>query len=86
MQLSATTQQPPSTLHSDLRTISEAAASLRVSEKTIRRAIKDGRLAACKVGHQFRLRAEDVARFLTPAAPSTPDDFDDFISAKTTTK
>ncbi len=47
-----------------LLTIPEAAELLHVSIKTIRRWIESGDLAAAKLGMQWRIRPQDVARFV----------------------
>jgi excisionase family DNA binding protein len=47
-----------------LLTISQAAALLQVSEKTIRRRIAEGGLVAHRVGAQWRLAPRDVADYL----------------------
>jgi excisionase family DNA binding protein len=47
-----------------LLTIPEAAELLRVSIKTIRRWIEGGELVAAKLGAQWRLRPQDLDRFV----------------------
>jgi excisionase family DNA binding protein len=47
-----------------LATISEVAAYLRVSTKTVRRAIRDGKLPAYKAGDQYRIDWRDVGAYL----------------------
>ena len=47
-----------------LLTISDVASYLQVSDRTIRRWIGKGRLAAMKVGGQWRLHQKDVDRFV----------------------
>ncbi len=42
----------------------EVAATLRVSTMTIYRAIKAGRLTAYKFGKDWRIRKDDLERFL----------------------
>lgn len=54
------TQQP----YESLITISESAALLRVSEKTVRRWIKAGDLPAAKLGAQWRIRSRDLQDFI----------------------
>ena len=44
----------------ELLTPPEVAAILRVSVPTVRRMVKDGRLASVRVGSQLRFRPEDV--------------------------
>ncbi len=43
----------------------EAAAALRISERTIRRAIQRGDLAATKQGRAFRIAPESLAAYQT---------------------
>lgn len=45
-------------------TVTEVADLLRVSSMTIYRLIKDGELAAVRVGKSYRLREDDVDAFL----------------------
>ena len=45
-------------------TVQEVAASLRVSKMTVYRLIKQGELPAVRVGRGYRIREEDVRRFL----------------------
>lgn len=47
-----------------LLTIPEAAEFLRVSTKTIRRWITAGTLAAARLGQQWRIRPQDLNRFV----------------------
>jgi excisionase family DNA binding protein len=47
-----------------LLTVSEVAASMRVSNMTVYRLIKSGDLAAVRIGHNFRIREADVERYL----------------------
>lgn len=42
----------------------EVAAMLRISTMTVYRAIKAGRLTAYKFGKDWRIRKEDLERFL----------------------
>jgi excisionase family DNA binding protein len=54
---------PPAAL-----TVAEAAKRMRVSEKTIRRAISDGRLPAHRIGRAVRIDAAEVAKLtMNPA-------------------
>ncbi len=46
-------------------TIRECAASLRVSERTIRRAIVSGQLGVVRIGTCVRVRRESLAEFLS---------------------
>ena len=47
-----------------LLTISQAAALLQVSEKTVRRRIAEGGLVAHRIGARWRLAPRDVADYL----------------------
>jgi excisionase family DNA binding protein len=56
----------------DLLTVAEAAALLRVSQVTLRRWIKQGRLASCRVGPRaVRIRRRDVEGAIEPALQET---------------
>jgi excisionase family DNA binding protein len=48
-----------------LLTVSEVAASMRVSNMTVYRLIKSGELPAVRIGHNFRIRETDVERYLS---------------------
>lgn len=45
-------------------TVAEVAQALRVSNMTVYRLIKAGQLPAVRVGKSYRLREEDVDRYL----------------------
>lgn len=47
-----------------LLTVSEVAATMRVSNMTVYRLIKGGELPAVRVGKNYRIRDSDVERFL----------------------
>ena len=49
---------------SSFLTVGEVAKTLRVSNMTVYRLINSGELAAVRVGRSFRLREEDVDRYL----------------------
>ncbi len=55
-------------MQSDARTrfltAAEVAAQLRVSTMTVYRLIKAGQLAAVRVGKSYRVREDDVDRYL----------------------
>jgi excisionase family DNA binding protein len=55
-----------------LLTVAEAAARLRVSERTVRRAVTDGRLPHVRVGNRTRIAEDDLAAWATPPNKSTP--------------
>ncbi|ADU51839.1 DNA binding domain protein, excisionase family [Thermaerobacter marianensis DSM 12885] len=48
----------------EVMTVSEAAAYLRVDERTVRRLLREGRLPGRKVGRQWRLHKVALDRFL----------------------
>ena len=48
-----------------LLTVSEVAATMRVSNMTVYRLIKGGDLAAVRVGKNYRIRETDVQRYLS---------------------
>ncbi|MDQ2725669.1 MAG: helix-turn-helix domain-containing protein [Actinomycetota bacterium] len=45
-------------------TVSEVADQLRVSNMTVYRLVQSGQLPAVRVGRSYRIRAEDVDRYL----------------------
>ncbi len=45
-------------------TVAEVAAQLRVSNMTVYRLVQAGQLPAVRVGRSYRLREEDVDRYL----------------------
>ena len=57
-----------------LLTVSEVAASMRVSNMTVYRLIKAGHLAAIRVGKNYRIRHRDVERYLADRAVRTEED------------
>ncbi|MDR2590357.1 MAG: helix-turn-helix domain-containing protein [Oscillospiraceae bacterium] len=49
----------------DILTITQTAEYLRVSDKTVRRLIKDEKLTASKVGERvWRVRESDILKYL----------------------
>ena len=48
-----------------LLTVNEVADLLRVSRMTVYRMIKDGEMAAVRVGRSYRLREDDVDTYLS---------------------
>ena len=56
--------QPLDSSHTRFMTVSEVAAVLRVSNMTVYRLINAGELPAVRIGRSFRLRAEDLDRYL----------------------
>ena len=59
-----TRQSTPLPAPERLMTIPDAAEFLRVSTKTIRRWISIGDLPAAKLGLQWRIRPQDLQRFV----------------------
>lgn len=45
-------------------TVSEVASQLRVSNMTVYRLVQSGQLPAVRVGRSYRIRADDVDRYL----------------------
>ena len=45
-------------------TVAEVASQLRVSSMTVYRLVQSGQLPAVRVGRSYRIRADDVDRFL----------------------
>ena len=45
-------------------TVAEVAAQLRVSNMTVYRLIKAGELGAVRVGKSYRIREDDIDRYL----------------------
>ena len=50
---------------SQFMTVGEVASVLRVSSMTVYRLINAGELPAVRIGRSFRLRAEDLDRYLS---------------------
>jgi excisionase family DNA binding protein len=48
-----------------LLTVNEVADLLRVSRMTVYRLIKEGQVAALRVGRSYRLREDDVDHYLS---------------------
>lgn len=49
----------------DLLTLSEAAQKLKLSEKTVRKFISEGKLEASKLGRIWRISPKDIDTFLS---------------------
>lgn len=60
----------------ELYTIEEVADFLRVSTRTIRRYIKEGKLKGFKVGQAWRFPDEEVARYIQELQKSTSVNID----------
>lgn len=57
----------------DFLTTGEVAARLKANAETVRRLIRTGRLAAIKLGNNYRIPAEEYRRFATPEpTPKAP--------------
>ena len=54
----------------ELMTCAEAAAYLRLHERTIGRLLKQGALPGVKVGRQWRLRRADLDAYLAGGRPA----------------
>ena len=54
----------PNESRSRFVTVSEVAALLRVSNMTVYRLVQAGQLPAVRVGRSYRIREEDVDRYL----------------------
>jgi excisionase family DNA binding protein len=50
--------------HNRFMTVSEVAASLRVSTMTVYRLINGGDLPAARIGRSFRIRTEDLETYV----------------------
>ena len=55
---------PASSVMGRFMTVAEVARQLRVSNMTVYRLIKSGDMPALRVGRSFRLREEDVRKYL----------------------
>ena len=54
-------------------TIFEAAALFSVSDRTVKNHIKSGKIAACKIGAQWRISAAEIERLKIPTrGPEAP--------------
>ncbi|MDP9370239.1 MAG: helix-turn-helix domain-containing protein, partial [Chloroflexota bacterium] len=60
-------------LDGDLLTMAEAAEALKVSQVTVARWLKQGRLPSYRLGPRaVRIRRADLASALSPATPGVP--------------
>jgi excisionase family DNA binding protein len=55
---------PTSEPRSEFVTVAEVAAQLRVSSMTVYRLVQAGQLPAVRVGRSYRIREDDVDRYL----------------------
>ena len=58
----------------DVLTVAEAAARLRVSPKSIYKAVKNGQLPVVRVGRTIRIPVHALERMLERSAPADRDD------------
>ena len=49
----------------DMLTVADAAAELRLCDKTVLRRIKDGALRAHRLGRSYRIAREDLVTFVS---------------------
>jgi excisionase family DNA binding protein len=54
----------PNEARSRFVTVGEVAAALRVSNMTVYRLVQSGQLPAVRVGRSYRIREDDVDRYL----------------------
>jgi excisionase family DNA binding protein len=54
----------PNESRSRFVTVGEVAAALRVSTMTVYRLVQSGQLPAVRIGRSYRIREEDVDRYL----------------------
>ncbi len=54
----------PEQARSPFVTVNEVASQLRVSSMTVYRLVQSGQLPAVRVGRSYRIRADDLDRFL----------------------
>jgi excisionase family DNA binding protein len=65
--------QPQAFVTGGLLTVSEVAATMRVSNMTVYRLIKSGDLPALRVGKNYRIREADVAKYLSERSVQVED-------------
>ena len=65
---------PGRDLEDPLLTVGEVAQLMRVSNMTVYRLIKSGQLAAIRVGKNYRIRRNDVSRYLDERAVHFEDE------------
>ncbi|MBE3562246.1 MAG: helix-turn-helix domain-containing protein [Hydrogenibacillus schlegelii] len=66
----------------DVLTPEEAAKRLRVSVRTVYRQLKDGRLPGVKVGGQWRIRREELERYLAGEVDDEPLSAEDWAAIR----
>jgi excisionase family DNA binding protein len=57
-----------------LLTVPEVAALLRLSPRSVRRLIADGRLPVVRLGHAIRIRPQDVEALVASSGQERPRD------------
>ncbi len=60
-------------MNSDIMTIKEVAAYLKLNEKTTYRLTSDGKIPAFKVGGSWRFRRSEIDRWIKEQEQSTQD-------------
>ncbi|MCK5398355.1 MAG: helix-turn-helix domain-containing protein [Thermoplasmata archaeon] len=60
-------------MNSDIMTIKEVAAYLKLNEKTTYRLTSDGKIPAFKVGGSWRFRRAEIDRWIKEQEQSTQD-------------
>lgn len=67
-----THDRTPNTAKSDLMTFADAAFALNVSQRTIRRLVEDGHLAAVHIRTARRVRRDSVDHYLHSLTDTPP--------------
>lgn len=57
----------------EMMTVKEVAAALRLSDQTVWRYVKEGKLGGRKVGRQYLIAAEDVQALREPKRQPPPE-------------
>ncbi len=55
----------------DLFTVEEIADYLRITKGTVWRWCRGGKLPAVKIGHQWRIRREELEQMIRPSIPTS---------------
>jgi excisionase family DNA binding protein len=64
MSASGSSPSPRESLAEQFLTVGEVAKHLRVSNMTVYRLVNSGQLAAVRVGRGYRIRTDDVRKYL----------------------
>ena len=64
MSASGSSPSPKESLVEQFLTVGEVARHLRVSNMTVYRLVNSGQLAAVRVGRGYRIRTDDVRKYL----------------------